>query len=144
MISGLCYTDSKWPLQLCNQLTEQGFITLNLCRTSGKHPDKSAYHSFHGHRYNWNKHPMASLGTRAVVYQPPDNRTSWGPRGVDAWYCGPAFDHYRNLIFLFLRQKLTKHQLLMICSRSTASYLHCPTKNTTKQSPKSGLKVFNA
>ena len=59
MISRLCCIDSEWPLQLWDKLTEQGLITLNLCRTSRKHPDKSAFHSYHGHCYNWKKHPMA-------------------------------------------------------------------------------------
>ena len=136
MISRLCCTDSKWPLQLWDQLTEQGQITLNICRTSRKHPDKSAYHLYNGHHYDWNKHPMAPLGTRAVIYQPPDSRTSWGPRGMDVWYCGPVFDHYHNLILLFPRPKLTKHQRLMICSRSAAFYLHCQTKNTPRRSPR--------
>ena len=42
---------------------------------------------------------MASPGTRAVIYLDPDNRTSWGARGLDAWYCGPDFDHYRCCSF---------------------------------------------
>ena len=95
----MCCTDSEWPLQLWHQLTKQALITLNLCRTSRKHPQKSAYHSHHGHRYDWNKHPMAPPGTRAVVYLSATGRPSWGPRGIDAWYCGPALDHYRNMIF---------------------------------------------
>ena len=52
--------------------------------TSIKHPNKSAFHSYYGHRYTWNEYPMAPPGTRAVVYQPLSNRRSWGPRGVDA------------------------------------------------------------
>ena len=99
MISGLCCTDSDWPLQLWDNVTEQASITLNLCRTSRKDPTKSAWHSFHSERYDWNKHPMAPPGTRAVVYEAVGNRLSWGPRGIDAWYCGPCFDHYRNLLF---------------------------------------------
>ena len=47
LISGFCCTDSKWPLQLWHQLTKQALITLNLCCTSRKHPQKYAYHSFH-------------------------------------------------------------------------------------------------
>ena len=47
IISGFCCTDSEWPLQLWNNLTKQALITLNLCRTSRKHPTKSAYHSFY-------------------------------------------------------------------------------------------------
>ena len=38
---------------------------------------------------------MAPLETRAVIYKDAVNRTSWGPRGIDAWYCGPAFKHYQ-------------------------------------------------
>ena len=42
---------------------------------------------------------MAPPRTRAVVYEAPAGRTSWGTRGVDGWYCGPVFDHYRNMRF---------------------------------------------
>ena len=42
---------------------------------------------------------MASPGTRAVIYEGPDNRTSWGARGTDAWYCSPSLDLYRNCNF---------------------------------------------
>ena len=48
LISGFCCTDSEWPLQLWNNLTKQALITLNLCRTSRKYPDKSTCHSFYG------------------------------------------------------------------------------------------------
>ena len=50
-------------------------------------------------RYDWNNHPMGPPKTRAVVYEAPEGRTSWGTRGVDGWYCGPAFDHHRNMRF---------------------------------------------
>ena len=94
-IIGLCSTDSNWPLQLWDQLAEQATITLNLIRTSRIDPTKLAYHQLHGHKYDWNSHPMAPPGTRAVIYLKPDSSTSWGARGLDAWYCGPVFDHYR-------------------------------------------------
>ena len=42
---------------------------------------------------------MAPPGTRAVVYKDPTTRTSWGTKGIDGWYCGPALDHYRNCRF---------------------------------------------
>ena len=38
---------------------------------------------------------MAPMGTRAVIYEDALSRTSWGPRGLDAWYLKPAMDHYR-------------------------------------------------
>ena len=30
-----------------------------------------------------------------MIYSDAVNRTSWGPRGLNAWYCGPAMYHYR-------------------------------------------------
>eukprot|EP00804_Cyclotella_cryptica_P021893 CCRYP_000851-RA/>CCRYP_000851-RA protein AED:0.26 eAED:0.15 QI:0/0/0/1/0/0.33/3/0/868 len=86
-------------LQLWDTLTQQALITLNLLRTSRIDPTKSAYHQLHGHRYDWNAHPLSPPGTKAIIYESPNTRTSWGPRGLDAWYCGPSLDHYRNAKF---------------------------------------------
>eukprot|EP00804_Cyclotella_cryptica_P000273 CCRYP_010218-RA/>CCRYP_010218-RA protein AED:0.29 eAED:-0.05 QI:0/0/0/0.5/1/1/2/0/769 len=98
-ISCLCTTDKDWPLQLWDTLTQQALITLNLLRTSRIDPTKSAYHQVHRHRYDWNAHPLSPPGTKAIVYESPTTRTSWGPQGIDAWYCGPSLDHYRNAKF---------------------------------------------
>ncbi|KAL7483515.1 hypothetical protein ACHAW6_009162 [Cyclotella cf. meneghiniana] len=53
-----------------------------------------AYHQLFGHKYDWNAHPLAPPGTKAVIYESTDVRMSWGTQGLDAWYCGPALDHY--------------------------------------------------
>ena len=124
MISGLCCTDSKWPLQLQEQPAEQGLITLNLCRISRKHPDKSAYYSYHNKCCNWKKYLMAPPGTRAVIHQTPDNRTSWGPRELNAWCCGPAFDHYCNMNLFVLETNITVLHHHLIYSHSIVSCLH--------------------
>ena len=58
-------------------------------------PKKLAYYQLHGRRYYCNRFPLAPPGTRAVLYLDPDNRSSWGTRGIDACYCGPYNDHYR-------------------------------------------------
>jgi hypothetical protein len=58
-----------------------------------------------GHKYDWNAHPLAPPGTKSVIYKSPDTRTSWGNQGLDAWYCGPALDHYRNSIFFVPAKK---------------------------------------
>ena len=52
-----------------------------------------------GKRYDWNAHPLAPPGTRAVINEDAVTRASWGPRGIDAWYCGPAMDYYRCCYF---------------------------------------------
>ena len=80
-------------------MTERAVITCNTLRMSRIDPIKSAYHQLHGNRYDWNRSPMSPPGTIAVFYMDPYNRSSWGARGIDAWYCGPAQDHYRCNIF---------------------------------------------
>ena len=80
-------------------MTEQYVITCNTLCTSHIDPRKSAYHQLHGNRYDWNRFPMAPPSTRAVLYLDPDNRSSWGARGIDAWYCIPTQDHYWCIVF---------------------------------------------
>ena len=98
-ISGLYSTYIEWPFQLWNKITEQAVITCKTLRTSCIDPRKSSYHQLHGNRYDWNSFPMDPPDTRAVLYLEPDIRYSWGTRGIDAWYCGPAQDHYRCKFF---------------------------------------------
>ena len=76
-------------------MTEKAVITCNILRTSRINPKKLAYHQLHGRRYDWNRFPLAPPVTRAVLYLYPDNRSSWGTRGIYALYCGPYNDHYR-------------------------------------------------
>jgi hypothetical protein len=46
---------------------------------------------FHGPVQFSQKTPIASRGTKVVVFESPDQRASWAPHGVD----GPALRHYR-------------------------------------------------
>ena len=98
-ISGLCITDKQFPFHLWSHLGLQAEITCNLLRRSRIDPTISAYHQLHNKPYDWNFNPLAPPGTRAIIYNPPQLRTSWGPRGIDAWYCGPSLDHYRGCKF---------------------------------------------
>jgi hypothetical protein len=91
-VSALATTDSEFPLQLWNRLTPQVETTLNLMRRSRIDPTKSAYEVLHG-PYDWNRFPLAPPGCKAVIYESPAQRESWGSRGTDAWYVGPSLDH---------------------------------------------------
>jgi hypothetical protein len=93
-VSALATTDSDFPLQLWDRLTQHVETTLNLLRPSRIDPTKSAYEALHG-PYDWNRFPLAPPGCKAVIYEAPESRTSWGSRGTDAWYLGPSLDHYR-------------------------------------------------
>ena len=92
-IAALTMTDSNFPLQLWDCLTPQVKDTLNLLRVLRVDPTKSAYEFLNG-PYNWNHYPLAPLGCNAIVYEDDDTRGLWASRGVDAFYLGPAKDHY--------------------------------------------------
>ena len=92
-IAALATTDSNFPLQLWDRLTPQVKDTLNLLCTSRVDPTKFAYEILNG-PYDWNRYPLAPLVCKAVVYEDGNTRGSWASCGVDAFYLGPAKDHY--------------------------------------------------
>jgi hypothetical protein len=94
VIAALATTDSDFPLQLWDRLTPQVKDTLNMLQASRVDPSKLAYEILNG-PYNWNRYPLAPLRCKAVVYKDGNTRGSWASRGVDAFYLGPAKDHYR-------------------------------------------------
>ena len=94
-ISVLCTTDAEFPLQLWPYLAPQAEDMLNVLRPSKDGKTQSAYEALYGEPYDFNRHPIAPAGTKTVLYEPADTRSSWGPRGIDGWYVGPAKDHYR-------------------------------------------------
>jgi hypothetical protein len=94
-IAALATTDSDFPLQLWDQLTPQVEDTLSMLRVSRIDPTKSAYKILNG-PYDWNRYPVAPLLCKVVVYEDSDTRGSWASRGVDAFYLGPAKDHYSS------------------------------------------------
>jgi hypothetical protein len=45
--------------------------------------------------FNFDKTPLALPGTKAIIYNDPKTRTSWGPHGDDAYYLNRAPEHWR-------------------------------------------------
>jgi hypothetical protein len=91
---GLCSVDKQFPMHLWCELLPQATLTLNLLRTLRMNPNISAETQLYG-QFNFNRTPLAPPGTRAVAHVKPKARRSWAPHGEDAWYVGPASDHYR-------------------------------------------------
>ena len=98
LILGLCTVDKMFPLQLWDETLEQSEIMLNLLRTSRKSPKLSAYAQLEG-PFNFNHTPLAPVGSRAILMNPPTKRGMWDPRALEAWYVGPALQHHRNWRF---------------------------------------------
>jgi hypothetical protein len=106
-VAGLCSTYPQFPVSLWDQLIPQAVLTLNLLRTSCSNPQLSAHAQLYG-MFDFNKTPLAPPGTRALVYEDPGNRASWAPHGKEAWYLGPAPEHYRCCRFHIPETKGTR------------------------------------
>jgi hypothetical protein len=57
------------------QTFKNHFIS-GLCTTSRINPDISAFEQLHGAKFDWNAHPIAPPGTRAVIHSSPLTHTS--------------------------------------------------------------------
>ena len=60
-------------------------MTLNLLRTSRLNPKLSAYSQLWG-LFDFNRTPIAPLGTKLIINENPGPRESWTPRSIDGWY----------------------------------------------------------
>ena len=85
--------DPTCPLRLWCDFVPQVQNTLNMLRTSRRNINISAYEDMEG-VFNWNKTPLAPLGSKSVVYAEPSKRPSWEPHARDAFYIGRASLHY--------------------------------------------------
>ena len=97
-IAALATVDSLCPLQLWDEFLPQVELTLNLLRFSRRNPAISANQEVYG-AFDFNKTPLAPLGTKALVFDGPSTRASWAPHATDGFYVGPARGHYRCLRF---------------------------------------------
>jgi hypothetical protein len=106
-IAGLCSTNPRFPVTLWDKLIPQAVLTLNLLRTSRLNPNLSAHAQIFG-LFDFNKTPLAPPGTRALIFEDPETRQSWAPHGKEAWYVGPAMEHYRCYQFFIPETKGTR------------------------------------
>jgi hypothetical protein len=97
-IAALATVDMLCPLQLWDEFLLQVELTLNMLCFSRQNPKKSANQEVYG-SFDFNKTPLAPLGTKALVYDDLGSQTSWAPHATDGFYVGPASDHYRFLRF---------------------------------------------
>jgi hypothetical protein len=93
-IARLATVDKTFLMQLWDELLPQAQDTLSLLRTSRVNKRLSAYAVLEG-PFNYNKTLIAPPGTKAVIYNDPSNRTSWGRHGNDAYYLNRAPEHWR-------------------------------------------------
>jgi hypothetical protein len=97
-VAALTTVDMLCLLQLCDKFLPQVELTLNLLRFSQQDPTVLANQELYG-AFDFNKTPLAPLGTKALIYDDPANQASLAPHATYGFYIGPATDHYRCLQF---------------------------------------------
>ncbi len=88
-IADLATMDMHYPLQLWDEFLPQVKLTLNMLCFSRQNPKKSANQEVYG-SFDFNKTPLA----KALIYDDPASRASWGPHSTDGFYVSPASNHY--------------------------------------------------
>ena len=92
--AGICHIDPTCPIALWCRFIEQANITINLLRASRVNPKVSAWAYLNGH-FDFNRTPLAPVGMKCIIYEDPKTRGTWDVHGKDAFYLGPALEHYR-------------------------------------------------
>ena len=92
-VTGLSSVHPKLPMYLWDELLSQSFITLNLLQTSRTCPKIFSYAHLHN-TYNFDTIPLAPPDVRELLYKDPNHRVSYGVHGDEAFYLGPALEHY--------------------------------------------------
>ena len=72
LIAGLSICDPNFPLHLWDRLIPHATLTLNLLRPSCLNPRLLAEAQLNG-AFDFNRTPLAPLGTRVIVHDTPDN-----------------------------------------------------------------------
>ena len=70
-------------------------MTLNMLRQSRINPELSAHDQLFG-TFNYNRKPLAPLGTKVIIHEKSTQRASWDPHGKEGWLTEPTLYHYRH------------------------------------------------
>ena len=65
-----------------------------MLRHSIFHPHLSAYIHIFG-ELDYNLTPISPEGTRVVIQNRTNDKSSWAPHEESGWYIRPAIEHYR-------------------------------------------------
>ena len=93
-ISILAGANPKYPKNQWDQFLHQTELTMNLLRSSRINNNLSAYEQLEG-TFDFNKTPLAPLGTKVLAYEMPSHQKTWDKHGKEGWYVGPAMKHYQ-------------------------------------------------
>ena len=131
----LCGADPNFPAkEWWDRFLPQIELTLNLhhnCRYNPKRLARTALHR----TFDYNKHPLAPLGTRLLIHEKADKRATWSTRGTDGWYIGPALGHNRCVdCYVPSTHSTTRIADTVACFPTTIPFLKTSTEDYLPQS----------
>ena len=86
---------------------------------------------------------MAVPGTRAIVHETPQQRTSWAPHGIDAYYVGPSLEHYRCYKFFIPKTNTTRDATTVDWFPTAIKYPQITTETYLKQTAEDLLHILS-
>ena len=92
-VAGLCTAHPQFPLQLWCKLLPHAELSLISYVAHVATKKLSAYAVYNG-EFNFDKTPLASPSTKALVFEDPNVQNLWDPHAKYAWYVSPAMQHY--------------------------------------------------
>ena len=88
-------TDENFPITQWDRLIPQTHRTLNMMRPCRINLKLSA-DAFLEEQHDYNAVPFPPLGWRMLIFEGPDQRSSWGFHAVEGYSIGPAEENYRS------------------------------------------------
>jgi hypothetical protein len=74
--------------------------------------------------YNFNRYPLAPLGTRAIIYKDSDTRASGAPHGLGAWCLGRSKTSTVAINIASLKTGGIEYPDPLTCSHNTSKNCH--------------------
>ena len=96
IIAHVATLDHQCPIQSWSKMLPQMQDTLNMLRTSCNNNKLTAYEELND-KFDWNRTPIAPIGTRGILFIHPDSHNMFAPHCDKAFAVGRARHHYRLL-----------------------------------------------
>ena len=113
-ISALTLADYKFPIEAWCYTIPQVDLIVNLLRPSPTNPNKSAWSSFLGKDFDYNQTPFVPIGTKGLVYIPPQERPKLDIKAVQMFFTSIAPQHYRcwNMYNPVTNKEVVRHNVI--------------------------------
>ena len=85
----------QFPTYIWCQFVPQSVITLNMLRQSRINSKLSAHDQVFG-AFNYQRTPLAPLGTKVIIHKRPDQRKTWDKHGLPGFIVNREKYHFRS------------------------------------------------